>query len=182
MEVSGKMSGERGLDELRRAIHTISGASWAKPGKLYHLASPHDLVLFDAAIQPSAKVGTENPSPGEPMAFSPSDEVIPLELDAQTLWGYWVIDREFAASAHERVPELMSLLCRLHDGEETAKLERMNRDLMEVLGLGESLGERGGGIPHAAGPPPGGPASAGRPRHLPRAFRLGGGPLLPRRG
>jgi len=134
------MSGERGLEELRRAILTISGADWAKPGRLYYLASPHDLVLFGAADQPSANVGTEKPTPpGEPMAFSPSDEVIPLELDAQRLWGYWVIDGEFAASAHESVPELRRLLRRLHDEEETAKLEKLNRELAEVLGLGEAL-------------------------------------------
>ena len=139
MEISGKMSGERSLEELRRAILTISGAAWTKPGRLYHLASPHDLVLFNAPGQPSASEVKKDSTPGAQMEFSPSDEVIPLELDAQTLWGYWVIDREYAASAHEHVPELQGLLCRLHDGEQTAKLDKMNRGLLEVLGLGDAL-------------------------------------------
>lgn len=139
MEDPGKVSGERSLEELRRAILTLSGASWAKPGRLYHLASPDALVRFDAADPPSPSDTRENSAPRAQMEFSPFDEVIPLELDPQTLWGYWVVDRECAASAHEHVPELQRLLCRLHDGEQTAKQDNMNRGLLEVLGLGDAL-------------------------------------------
>jgi signal transduction histidine kinase len=139
MEVPGKMPDERSLDELRRSILTISGGAWPRPGRLYLLAPPDRLVFFDATRLPSTSDAREALAPGAEMQFSPSDEVIPLELDGRTLWGYWVVGREYAADALERIPELQRLLCRLHDVERIVTLDKRRRALLEVLDLGEAL-------------------------------------------
>ena len=130
------------IPDLRRSIARLAGLSWSRPARLYRLVPPDSLAMWDtdgAEMLPEVVQGTVGRPASMGAPFSSSDEVIPLELDPATLWGYWVVAKEDALSAKKHLPELLGLIQRLDALEVTGRLEETNADLQKVLDLGGEL-------------------------------------------
>ncbi len=142
MALREETAAARDMAALRTAIAQTAVALGPSQGRLYRLVPPDGLALWDdqgAEVVVGAPGGGHGDSQAARLSYSPADEVLPLELEDGTLWGYWVVTRDHALAARDAIPQLLPLLEQLHRGDTVARLEIMNGSLMAVLTLGEAV-------------------------------------------